>query len=224
MRPAISNQLEQEGWAVFPSSLKPSLLQTLRDSVFTEGAAGKRCLLDDKNVRLAAMSVRKTLIDTGICHQASAIQAIAFDKTAGTNWKVTWHQDLMFPFATPATEPGFDVPCKKEGIDYARPPVAILENLLAVRLHLDDCDLTNGPLRVCPGSHRQGIIPSRDAADYVLTHTEVTCLAAEGELLLMRPLTLHCSSPAIEPRHRRVLHFVYYSGPPLLIHWHRVIG
>jgi hypothetical protein len=53
---------------------------------------------------------------------------------------------------------------------------------------------------------------------------EVTCLARTGEALLMRPLLLHASSVAKEPRHRRVLHVVYYAGAPIAEKWHREVG
>ena len=129
----------------------------------------------------------------------------------------------MFPFAAPVRTPGFDLASVKGGNDYARPPVPVLENLLAVRLHLDDCDETNGPLRVSPGSHRHGIIPSDTAATYARTHGETTCTADCGQVLLMRPLTLHASSVATEPKHRRVLHYVFYAGVPLPEQWHRAV-
>ena len=32
----------------------------------------------------------------------------------------------------------------------------VLERMLTIRLHLDDCDAGNGPLRVMPGSHELG--------------------------------------------------------------------
>jgi ectoine hydroxylase-related dioxygenase (phytanoyl-CoA dioxygenase family) len=91
-------------------------------------------------------------------------------------------------------------------------------------LHLDDCDEVNGSLRVAPGSHRAGILKSTEIARAVAEHGEVPCLAKEGEALLMRPLLLHASSPARVPRHRRVLHLVYYSGERIAERWHREIG
>lgn len=152
---------------------------------------------------------------------AVAIQAIAFDKTPTANWKVTWHQDVMFPFAQRASLPGYDIACVKDGVDYARPPTSALSSLLAVRLHLDDCDERNGPLRVAPGTHQLGVLRSTDIAVAFTRHGEVACLAREGEALLMSPLLLHASSTAIEPRHRRVLHLVYHMGATMDVPWFR---
>ena len=108
-------------------------------------------------------------------------------------------------------------------MDFARPPRGVLEDMLAVRLHLDNCDDDNGPLRVVPGSNRLGIIPSGTIQDCVTSHGEIVCTAKEGEALLMRPLLLHASSKAVVARHRRVLHLVYYSGAPIPEKWHRAV-
>lgn len=187
-----------------------------------EGEAGARCLLDQPDVRDCAIRLKGQLQERGVLAAAAvAVQAIAFDKTSAVNWKVTWHQDLMFPFAKPVAAPGFALASIKKGVSYARPPAEVLERMLAVRLHLDGCDENNGPLRVAPGSHRRGIIPCAQIDDIVALDGERVCLAEEGDMLLMRPLLLHASSSAREPRHRRVLHVVYYDGPPLAEAWHR---
>jgi len=61
--------------------------------------------------------------------------------------------------------------------------------MLAVRIHLDRADSSNGGLRVLPGTHRMGRL--------------------SGEALLMRPLLLHASSRAVDPRARRVIPIEY---------------
>lgn len=196
----------------------------LRETLFQDGKAGTRCLLDITIVAETARIVRDRLAALdALPTTAIAIQAIAFDKTPTANWKVTWHQDLMFPFAARVTQPGYDLPAKKDGIDYARPPRPILERLLAVRVHLDDCDEANGPLRVAPGSHRHGILPSAEISTQVSHHGEIACLGQETEALLMRPLLLHASSPARAPRHRRVLHLVFDTGENCAERWHRTV-
>jgi hypothetical protein len=221
----IVHQLDLNGWAVIRLQLASQTSSALRDQIFVEGEAGTRCLLDVPEVAGTARSTRAELIREGVlATHAMAVQAIAFDKTAQTNWKVTWHQDVMFPFAAPVRAAGYELATKKDGVDYARPPRIVLEQMLAVRLHLDDCDETNGPLRVSPGTHRAGILKSAEIAATVSQHGEVTCQARSGDALLMRPLLLHASSPARMPKHRRVLHIVYYSGAPIAERWHREIG
>jgi len=217
-------KLDQDGWVITATHLDRTALEALRTSAFTEGSAGQRCLLDDGSVRQAALDLKRELIVANLLPRtAIAIQAITFDKNPATNWKVTWHQDLMLPFASKVESPDYTLPSLKDGIDYARPPREVLEELLAVRLHLDDCDETNGPLRVASGSHRHGIFKGAEIPSMLQQSQEVACLAKEGEVLLMRPLLLHASSPATAPKHRRVLHFVYHSGCPILETWHRSV-
>ncbi len=215
-------RLSEEGCELHPSGIASSARRELRESLFQSGKAGTRCLLDQPLVQEVARGLRQELVEKGHLPSGSvAIQAIAFDKTPETNWKVTWHQDLMFPFARPVDSVGFDLSCVKDGIAYARPPLEILENLLAVRLHLDDCDETNGPLRISPGTHRLGVIGVATIPDLISTHGQELCLADEGVALLLRPLLLHASSRATEPKHRRVLHLVFAPGEPMTEEWHR---
>ena len=206
------------------TGITPGHQEELRATLFAEGSAGTRCLLDLPQVAEVAKELKAELTVQGlISGDAVAIQAIAFDKTPGTNWKVAWHQDLMFPFARPVTAPGYDLPVRKGGVDYARPPLRILEELLAVRLHLDPCGPNNGPLRVCPGSHRHGFIPSQECGAWASAHGEYAALAEQGEVILMRPLLLHASSQATEPGHRRVLHLVYHGAGRAEEPWHRSV-
>lgn len=220
----MENSLDRLGYETFGPVVSRQKLDAVRESIFATGEAGTRCLLDDARVSAIAAEARVTLTAAGrLPVGAVAIQAIAFDKTPEANWKVTWHQDLMFPFAEPVQAEGFALPSVKAGVHYARPPVAVLEKLLAVRIHLDACDADNGPLRVAPGTHRSGVIPSTEIGLAVSAAGEQVCLAARGEALLMKPLTLHASSPAREPRHRRVLHLVYHSGCEIGARWHRAV-
>ena len=216
--------LEEHGSCVRMSCIPGETLKELRETLFQDNSAGERCLLDHPTVRETALALKQELTSTGhLSVNAVAIQAIAFNKTANTNWKVAWHQDLMFPFAEKVTSNDFDLPTLKQGIHYARPPESVLNQLLAVRLHLDDCGATNGPLRISPGTHLAGIIQTTTIPEQVASHGEITCLAKKGEILLMRPLILHASSQATEPKHRRILHLVYHSGEPIPETWHRAI-
>lgn len=216
--------LEQDGWTRVVTGINAECLARLRAEAFNTGTAGARCLLDLPEVRTAALLLKHELIASGYLPPASvAIQAISFDKTPATNWKVAWHQDMMFPLAAKASSADYDLPVRKDGVDFARPPRTVLEDLLAVRLHLDSCGASNGPLRVSPGSHREGLIPSRECAARATLGGDVSCLAEKGEAILMRPLLLHASSQATHPAHRRVLHFVYHSGSTVAENWHRAI-
>ena len=137
------------------------------------------------------------------------VKAIYFDKPAGSNWLVPWHQDLMINVNQRADLPGFGPwTSKAEGVS-VQPPVAVLENVVTLRLHLDDCDATNGALRVVPGSHRHGVVPAAAIAGHTAHAT--TCAVPAGGAMLVKPLLLHASSRSTSPRPRRVMHLEFAS-------------
>lgn len=149
---------------------------------------------------------------------AVAVQCTYFEKSVGRNWLVPWHQDLSVPVAGRVAHPALRGWSLKEGVLQVQPPAAVLEQLLAVRLHLDDCGPQDGPLRVLPGSHTAGVRPEGAAT---VANGAVVCTAPRGSALLMRPLLLHASSKAGGQGLRRVLHLLF--APPALPHglrWH----
>ncbi|WP_460553185.1 phytanoyl-CoA dioxygenase family protein [Hymenobacter daeguensis] len=140
------------------------------------------------------------------CHLTKAIY---FDKPAGSNWLAAWHQDLMINVDRRADLPGFGPwTSKPEGIS-VQPPVAVLENECTIRIHLDDCDATNGALKVVPGSHLRGVVPAADIA--ALTPTAAVCAVPAGGAMLMKPLLLHASNRSTSERPRRVIHLEFAS-------------
>ena len=139
------------------------------------------------------------------------VRSIFFDKTPEANWLVPWHQDLTIAVQERVEREGYGPWSLKNGTVHVQPPLAILQGMAAVRIHLDDADETNGALRVLPGSHLLGRL---DAAAIVAERArvkEIACPARAGDILLMRPLLLHASSPALRPAHRRVIHLEYAS-------------
>ena len=133
---------------------------------------------------------------------------------------MTWHQDLTIAVRERHEVPGFAFWSEKAGVMHVQPPVSILENMLAVRLHLDDCGPDNGPVRVLPGSHRHGRIAESEIPAWRQRVAEVVCTVPRGGVLLMRPLLLHASSPAVSPSRRRVVHIEYAAdGLPGGLEW-----
>ncbi len=84
--------------------------------------------------------------------------------------------------------------------------------MLTLRMHLDPCGVDNGPVRVMPGSHREGRLSPAEIDRWRADGTGVECTAARGDVLAMRPLLLHASSPSKSPSHRRVVHIEYAAG------------
>jgi ectoine hydroxylase-related dioxygenase (phytanoyl-CoA dioxygenase family) len=96
-------------------------------------------------------------------------------------------------------------------VDHVQPPVAILERMMAVRIHLDRADANNGGLRVLPGTHLMGRLTGERIDQLTLSVPAVSCDADRGDALWMRPLLLHASSRAVDPSARRVIHIEYAS-------------
>jgi ectoine hydroxylase-related dioxygenase (phytanoyl-CoA dioxygenase family) len=142
-----------------------------------------------------------------------AVRGLLFDKTEGANWGVPWHQDLTIAVRRRVESPGYGPWTVKAGITHVRPPIGVLEGMLTLRVHLDDCGRGRGPLRVVPGSHREGRLDVESTRGRLEAGPVVDCLVDRGGVVIMRPLILHASSAATEPRRRRVLHLEYAAGP-----------
>ncbi len=149
------------------------------------------------------------------------MRAIYFDKSPETNWRVAWHQDLTIAVQTEADISGFGPWSTKDGIPHVQPPIALLEKMLTIRLHLDDTDETNGALRVLPETHRLGRLSSERIQSFRVQQADFLCCASAGDALLMRPLLLHASGPSTSSAHRRILHIEYASFDlPAPLVWH----
>lgn len=151
---------------------------------------------------------------------ARVVRILGFDKTSQTNWGVPWHQDRTVAVKRRVDVDGFGPWSVKAGMPHAVPPQTLLKAMFSLRLHLDDCGPDNGPLKVIPGSHRLGRLPVRDVLDLGNREAATTCLAAAGDVLAMRALTVHASDPAIAPAHRRVLHLDFSTADlPAPLEW-----
>lgn len=172
--------------------------------------AGRRGLLGDSAVReFAASSRLLDLIRPHLQGEPRPVRAIYFDKSPRANWLVAWHQDLTVALRERAEVGGFGPWSIKDGIVHVQPPIAMLEQMLTIRLHLDAADESNGALRVLKGSHCQGRLSVHEIQQWRETGKEVLCEAKAGDALLMRPLLLHASGRSTSERHRRVLHIEY---------------
>ena len=149
-----------------------------------------------------------------------AVQCTLFDKSPTNNWLVALHQDLSIAVKRRIDSADCSGWSEKEGRVYVQPPAKVLQELVAVRVHVDDCPLESGPLRVVPGSHTLGRLDSVRVEAVRTEQGEVAVPVSRGGALVLRPLLLHASSKAAVPQPRRVLHFVF--GPaalPLGLEW-----
>jgi hypothetical protein len=160
---------------------------------------------------LANSTPLKSIVEQTIGSDARVVRAIYFDKHKNANWKVAWHQDLTIAVRERVDVQGFPPWSIKAGITHVQPPMSVLENMLALRIHLDHADETNGALRVIPGTHLHGRLDAQQIQYWKTKEITVTCSVSTGGVVVMRPLLLHSSLPSLNPEHRRVLHFEYAS-------------
>ena len=171
---------------------------------------GRRNLLQIAEIRELARSEKLVkLVHPVLGEGAFPVRGIFFDKHEGANWKVPWHQDVTIAVRQKIDEKGYGPWSIKEGIQHVQPPSHILEGMVSVRLHLDDCLSSNGALRVIEGSHRLGKLDQTLVSNFVENRLIRTCEVNKGGVLLMSPLTIHASSIAEKPHHRRVIHLDY---------------
>jgi hypothetical protein len=210
--------LDEAGYVLLPALLPTGPLDEIVQALepWLQSAVGSRNLLRQPQCRRMAAQLKTRLVEAGLLDDAStAVQCTLFDKTSDRNWLVALHQDTSIPASVSPPDAAMPIAIK-EGDAYVQPPVAVLASLLAVRVHLDDCDIDAGPLRVVPGSHHGGRLGDSEAQALRDARGEVTCIAVRGDALAMRPLLLHASSRARIPARRRVLHFLF--GPQRLPH------
>jgi ectoine hydroxylase-related dioxygenase (phytanoyl-CoA dioxygenase family) len=86
-----------------------------------------------------------------------------------------------------------------------------LEQVLALRIHLDDSTAENGPLRVIADSHCDGVLTDIEILARASESQGVECTVARGGVIAMRPLVIHASSKTENDLARRVLHVEYAS-------------
>ena len=202
--------VEPDGFSTVSRVLGTAEQQALRDVLGAVSGAGRRGALAVPAVAALARSPRLLdLVRPHVAREPSPARAIFFDKSPGANWLVPWHQDLTLALRSRVEVPGFGPWSVKDGVPHVQPPVELLEQMLTVRLHLDDADETNGALRVLPDSHRLGRLSPGQIQELRARQPDALCAASAGDALLMRPLLLHASGRSTSRRHRRVLHIEY---------------
>ena len=144
--------------------------------------------------------------------EAFPFRATLFDKSPTGNWLVVWHQDTALPLQEKREAPGWGPWSVKDGVIYAHAPESALGRVLALRIHLDDSTMENGPLRVLPRTHTLGVLTDEALHDLSMQIAAVDCVVPRGGVLAMRPLIVHASSKSQLQNPRRVLHIEYAAS------------
>lgn len=204
----LVQRVEKNGFALVPTCLSGEVVEQLCSCLSNTTFAVRNLLAVPIVRELAASAPVRVLAESVLGKNCIAVKGTFFNKTQEANWKVVWHQDLTIMVRERREVPGFGPWTIKAGINHVQPPAEILNHILAIRLHLDESGLDNGPLRVIPGSHKQGRLSSEKVAG-AQKEAAVVCTVPRGGALLMRPLLLHASSTCVSPKPRRVIHLEF---------------
>ena len=117
------------------------LLERLSGTLLRRSRAGIRHALQHPAVMEIAQDPRLLKIaQSTLGNQATPFRATFFDKSAQSNWLVVWHQDKALPLREKTEAEGWGPWSVKDGVRYAHAPASALNQILALRLHLDDPD------------------------------------------------------------------------------------
>ncbi|MGH7936586.1 MAG: phytanoyl-CoA dioxygenase family protein [Chthoniobacterales bacterium] len=217
MVPTFSEHIASDGFALVSGILSEneivSLASDLERTVLPRSRAGIRHAMRDASVAAVAHDARllnlaKQILGAG----AVPFRATLFDKSPTANWLVVWHQDTALPLQERRDVPGWGPWSIKDGVNYAHAPASVLEQVLALRFHLDDSTTENGPLRVLPGTQNLGVLTDEQLHDLSTKVGAIDCLVPRGGVIAMRPLIVHASSKSRSAMPRRVVHIEYAAS------------
>lgn len=198
---------------VFDRAELTAVLRALEEPKIERSRAGARNVFRVDAVRALAHNGRLVeLARSCLGRSAFPFRATLFEKSPQQNWLVVWHQDTALPLCERRGGVGWGPWSIKGGIVYAHAPAHALEQVLAIRVHLDDSNPENGPLRVLPGTHRRGVLSDEAIQNVRNEVPSFSCCVNAGGIVAMRPLLVHASSKALQGASlRRVLHIEYAS-------------
>jgi ectoine hydroxylase-related dioxygenase (phytanoyl-CoA dioxygenase family) len=229
-------RIRSEGYTILENVIAAdeatNLLQAIASITDSDAVLRKGNIYGVRNLLELCPAVRQLAVSPSIRRLATlilgeacfAVRAIFFDKAPDANWKLGWHQDSVISVHRRLDVPGFIAWSNKAGVLQVQPPANVLSQMLSIRVHLDDCQQDNGPLRVIPGSHTSGWLD--DALDdWKKLVPEVSCHVSVGGVVVMRPLLLHASAAAARPTHRRVIHIEFACEDlPDCLEWNQRLG
>ena len=209
--------LISQGFSIIPDVVSAPDVARFVDEFYAapvpRSRAGARHILKHPAVdRLARQPEVLGIAQNLLGNNAYPFRATLFDKSRDSNWLVVWHQDTALPLRERLDVAGWGPWSLKDGVTYAHAPTSALEEVVALRLHLDDSTEENGPLRVLPGTHKHGVLTDDSVRQFLAEIAPVDCLVPRGGILAMRPLLVHASSKSRGQNPRRVLHIEYASS------------
>lgn len=231
---SLLNLYQQQGWCILDEALslvQLRRLQELAEQLIESPDDGVRqkegAVYAARNVMDVIPEVRDAwrsdvlvnFVRRQLGEEAGLVRAMYFDKPPAQTWALPWHKDLLIAVDSLREAPGYSIPRPRAGVLHTEPPLEVLENMLTLRIHLDEITEENGPLQVATGTHLTGKTLQLDGFE---THSIFT---PAGSVLAMSPLLTHCSGRSVPGtnRHRRILHleFSAHRDLPEGVRWHQ---
>lgn len=187
------------------------LLDALTGIELPDGAGGIRNI-NQKSDGIGQFVLSENLVsrvNRYLPHTGSLVRAILFHKNLSHNWLVPWHQDKTVAVSCQFDKQGWGPWSLKDGIHHVQPPLEVLHQMVAIRIHIDDCNKDNGCLKVIPSSHHEGILTASQIERIVSNKNVVECVVPARSAIIMKPHLLHASSKVSVPSQRRILHLEY---------------
>src|ERR1700722_9431222 len=143
----LRHNLDHLGFSIVPDLLNSDEIDSLRaalsaveasDAVRKRGGVyAIRNLLEvvPAVARLATSDKLASVVRSALGKDAFPVRGTLFDKTPNANWLVPWHQDLTICVKQRIDAAGFGPWTIKAGVHHVQPPTAILDAMLAVRIH-----------------------------------------------------------------------------------------
>ena len=143
--------INDQGYMIIARAVPDVLLREVTESIELFGtgkeiAQSTRNLLERAPVvaTLARSQAIRALVEPILGSNCFAVRGILFDKTPAANWKVPWQQDLSIAVKQRVEIEGYGPWSVKHGVTHVQPPVEVLEQMVTVRLSVDDCFADNG--------------------------------------------------------------------------------
>lgn len=131
---SAGNEFARRGHAVLDGLNIPAPQEDFDALLVGQGGGSRRIPADHDLIGLLlGQPAIRALVSGLLGPTARPVRAIAFDKTAGRNWLVPWHQDRTI--AVDRRDAAADVRCwtVKNGVDHCEPPIRLLERMVTLR-------------------------------------------------------------------------------------------
>lgn len=199
---------DASGASLFPKLLSHSDLEALCSIGFADqsDSAGLR-VYDHRLSQFLAHDRPLGLLATDLLGQGAVpVRVVFFNKNFHQNWLTPWHQDRVVPVRRRETVSGFNNWSTKEGVPHVEPPFSFIENMVTLKVLLDDCPSDAGPIRIGLGTHRLGKVPAVEVASTAGDAKAQDCIGAAGDVWAFSTSILHASARSARTEPRRILH------------------